>query len=732
MSIKLTDGKNWSANVDGTGSLLDKLSITVTGLKIGENWNNPVNKINPKDLGPGNLAFTGSTPLPFAGSTLTVSANQSATIGGQVSGSLFGGGDPFDQPISLDKKCCLWLQLNGTLNVGVAGTVSGFGIGIKTNSYAQYRFNRIFSPDAAGTFQPLSQAVQELFKGATPPVDLAALLAAPIGSIFEFDSGGSVTVTGSYSVPTSTLPLATSGAVPVLKQKLTLAANPSLSLSGSFEVSGALIFRVHKLSDTAARFHLLKKAGTALEVSFSASAGITGGIADKDFLDSAFKAISPDCKVDLSSRDADLNAQLKDVLKDAVSSHFSATLNAEASLSSSTSHVFILDVDLQVASKSPEMTERVNGLFHGDWTLARRHDLPCVTNYSDLLEKVTTTKQTFQFHLLNLFSFTSLTEFMNSAKVLKTADGVVFTDHDTASRIQASADGRIADPMKLRNVLAQALQSTLAFKTGNASPALLDLAVAGNFFTYERSASADDLQEIGLLCAALDCALAGLQTSSGQVGVVKFDASSKFDDSASEACFIGPAPDFTPKDEAEYVRHALDAIALLYGPSHRYHYAAVDNQLWKHLNAAGNTRAMMSDTYIQNFLKAHGGFDPNNQSDFQNNWLYPLWYTVTFWPKAMANYAVLLQTAKKLAAQLPPGSTQQTPEIQQLMRQLSSKMHDAQALENNFIDARAQFGLVALYLSSGKRANNEVSLTWNGNTKSAMNTAALTGTAKAP
>src|SRR5215813_10358737 len=147
MSIKLTDGKNWSTNLKGTGSLLDKRSLGVTGLKIGEDWNKPVNEIDSKDLGPGTLSFGGATPLPFANSTLSVNASQGASIGGQVDGSLFGSGDPFDQPISLANKCCLWVQLNGTLNADIAGNVSGFGIGIQTNSYAQYRFNRVFEPD---------------------------------------------------------------------------------------------------------------------------------------------------------------------------------------------------------------------------------------------------------------------------------------------------------------------------------------------------------------------------------------------------------------------------------------------------------------------------------------------------------------------------------------------------------------------------------------------------------
>src|ERR1700755_1155905 len=116
MSIKLTDWKNWSATLNGTESLWDTLELVVGGRKIAEDWQKPVNEIDSKDLGPGTLSFNGDTPLPFAGSTLTVSASQGASIGGQVSGSLFGGGDPFDQPVSLEGKCCLWVQLNGTLN----------------------------------------------------------------------------------------------------------------------------------------------------------------------------------------------------------------------------------------------------------------------------------------------------------------------------------------------------------------------------------------------------------------------------------------------------------------------------------------------------------------------------------------------------------------------------------------------------------------------------------------
>ncbi len=345
-----------------------------------------------------------------------------------------------------------------------------------------------------------------------------------------------------------------------------------------------------------------------------------------------------------------------------------------------------------------------------------------------MLEKVTSSHNAFRFHLLNLFSFVSVTDFLTSAKVLQTPDGVVFTDHNTASRIQVTAGGTVAEPMSLSKVLAQALETTLVFKTGNASPALVGLSISGKYFTYEKNASQDDLHEIGFLCTALDCPLAGLNTDAKRVGVVKFDASSKFDGGASDACFVGPAPNFAPKDEDDYVINAKRAIAILYDVSDRFYAAATDPGLWIKLDDAGNPSAMLSDNYVQAFLRAHGGFDGNPGNISQIMWLYSIWYTVTFWSKAMAKYAQLLQKAKNLASQLPAGSTQQTPEIQNLMHRLSSAMHDAQQRENNFIDARAQFGLAVLYLSSGKTAVNDVCLTWNGTTKSASNRGALTAT----
>lgn len=223
------------------------------------------------------------------------------------------------------------------------------------------------------------------------------------------------------------------------------------------------------------------------------------------------------------------------------------------------------------------------------------------------------------------------------------------------------------------------------------------------------------------MCTALDCALSGLTASATRVGVVKFDASSKFDGKASDGCFVGPGPEFVPKSQADYKSYALTAIASLYDPSDRFHAAATDTKLWQKLDVAGNSSSMLADSYVQAFLHAHGGFDGNLGNASQVNWLYRIWYTVTFWSQAMADYATLLQKAKKLAAQLPAGSTPQTPEIQELMHELSSAMHRAQVQENNFIDARAQFGLAALYLSSSKTAANDVCLTWNGATMSAQN-----------
>ena len=59
------------------------------------------------------------------------------------------------------------------------------------------------------------------------------------------------------------------------------------------------------------------------------------------------------------------------------------------------------------------------------------------------------------------------------------------------------------------------------------------------------------------------------------------------------------------------------------------------------------------------------------------------------------------------------------------MEQLASAMRKAQAEETGYIDARAPFGMTALYLCSNKTAANDVCLTWNAKILTANNTAAL-------
>jgi hypothetical protein len=725
MPITLVSGKDWKVQLEGAGSPFDGKTLDFGGLDPARIFHQRLNKIDPKDLGPGTISFSASPPLPLANTTLNVSAKEGASIGGQDSGSLFAGDDPFAQPLSLKDKVCLWLKLNGTASAAVSGSFSGFGIGIQGSANASYTYSRIFEPGADGNFCDFSQALQQLFTQVSPPTGLADLMQAPVGSIFEFDTGGSVKLTGSYSFPVSLNPLATT-AVPVLNQKLSVKPGVSLGVSGSFGLSGSLVFRVCKISGNVARFQLFKKRGTSVGLSLDASAGVSGGTGKTDYVDTVMKALTPKRSPDIASRDPDVNKALEEAIEDALTSHFSASLNAAASSSSNVSNLFVIDVDLTIANSTQEMRQAVDALFKGGWTLASQHNLPCVVpnSWRDCLEEVAASKHTFQVHLLNIFSFTSVENFLTSAKVLRSPDGVVFTDHNTATQIQVAGDA--ADPKHLSSVLAQAVEATLVFKTGNATPAFLDLDISGHCFIYESDASRDDLNEIAQFSAALDCALAGLQFAAPRVGAVKFDAASKFEGGAADACFVGPGPEYQPKQKTQYIAFARQALASLYGAAEPFHAAAVDGRLWRALDDAGNPQAMLGDAYVQGFLRQQGSA-PNAQ---QAMWLYSIWYTVTFWSAAMAKYASLLQKARKLAATLPPDSAQQTPQIQELMQQLASAMRKTQAEETGYIDARAPFGMTALYLCSGKRSANDVCLTWNTNTLTANNNAVLAAPAR--
>jgi hypothetical protein len=45
--------------------------------------------------------------------------------------------------------------------------------------------------------------------------------------------------------------------------------------------------------------------------------------------------------------------------------------------------------------------------------------------------------------------------------------------------------------------------------------------------------------------------------------VLKFDAGSTYDSTGSDACFVGPLPDYAPKSKQDYIAIAKSAIALL-------------------------------------------------------------------------------------------------------------------------------------------------------------------------
>lgn len=142
MSISLTDSKNWSGQLSGVGltSLMSGKTLLLTASDLANVWNVPLSSSTFKSLGPGTVKFAGDTPLPLEGATLSITAAQGASLGGQIGGSFACVSGEFDDAIDLDNAACLWLKLAGNVEVGVSGDFGGFGIGVTGKSYAEYRY----------------------------------------------------------------------------------------------------------------------------------------------------------------------------------------------------------------------------------------------------------------------------------------------------------------------------------------------------------------------------------------------------------------------------------------------------------------------------------------------------------------------------------------------------------------------------------------------------------------
>jgi len=400
--------------------------------------------------------------------SLTVKANANSVLTRYTAkDSPLLGSDPSVPEIPIgSSEYWMSFELDATLDIaGTQSAGSGFGVGIEGATTTKLSTYTLFS----GGFEPLPtvrEAIAATLNSFQPLVSSADVRNQKPGSVSVCEIAGTVTVSGSYSFPFNVNQLVLAEALVPFK----VAVQPSLGLTvgGSVALTGDFSVRSWRKSATELVFGLFKKHGTTFTASFSASAGVAANQGNTDLIQSFFKAVAPEIDLakagldatGLQSNDPRFKA-ITTVLHESISTAFEISVNGSAAATFGDEAAVVYSIDLSGDQASTNAA--IDAALGGDWS-----KLGQLSNAKELKNVVGETKEnrvTFSVHLLGIFNYESVDDFVKSSTVLHNREdgSVTITDTATATRIAVASEPYRADPDKLRRVLYEACIATAAY-----------------------------------------------------------------------------------------------------------------------------------------------------------------------------------------------------------------------------------------------------------------------------
>ncbi len=238
-------------------------------------------------------------------------------------------GDDFtpEVPIAADEYW-LSLEIDTSLDGKISSTIDGVGVAAEAATAANFT-TYILCKASGGKFPTLKDAIAAALNNYSVDYNVATIRNQRPGTVNVNEISGSVTFSGSYSVPISVNSLA-SASLP-FNQKIAVSPDVTVQLGGQICLTGDFVVRSHRVSEAELRFGVYKKKGSSFKVTFTASAGIQANVASKELISTFFGAVfhAPDLdKLGITGNDA---AALNAALEDCVDHSLSLSLNAACS-----------------------------------------------------------------------------------------------------------------------------------------------------------------------------------------------------------------------------------------------------------------------------------------------------------------------------------------------------------------------------------------------------------------
>jgi hypothetical protein len=503
-------------------------------------------------------------------------------------------------PIAAD-ECWMGFELDTVLGGDAGATFNGFGAGIAVSSKLGLTSYILFK-STGSEFPGLQSALTGLLNEFSANFRVEDFRSQLPGTVNATDLSGSVTFSGSYSLPANVHALA-SADLP-FNYKINVNPGASLAIAGEIAISGQLIVRSHKVSATKLQLGVYKKKGSTLTATFTAGAGVEADLshaagADTDLIAAFFKTAFPGVRPEQAGIVGERADALRDVLTSSIDRSLSIAMNVACSAATTDEASIVYLIDL--ASGDQAKTDAALGsALAGNWTALAA--LPNAQALRNVFQKTHDFEHSIHINLLGIYNAETLTDYVNSCKILHSDDGqIVVVDRIKASDIEVASKLNAADSDKLRSALSREFLSTVTYAAGaggtNGGRLNANISVSQSHFQYARQMNPLQLRDELLLGAAL-----GIVQPGSWTGI--FAATPRFEhvsiattadynsESAMHLFFADPA------NRTPYTRSALESIGrnvmiALIDPgnpgSAARIFALSSNPVWNAMNELGAT-----------------------------------------------------------------------------------------------------------------------------------------------
>jgi hypothetical protein len=532
-----------------------------------------------------------------------------------------------------------WLSfaLKGTLAISVGDVPApGFGVSVKDASAVALTHYTRFSRDD-GSLPSLAEAIEITLNNFGLLLTAKDIRDLKPGTVRSSDVSGTVTVSGSYTLPIAVNQLALAESLVPFKIQL----NPQLTvkLGGSVAMTSDYSVRCWRKSETELVLALLKKKGAQLTAKFTAGAGLGANLGDTDLIEAFFSKVAP--KIDL--RQAGLTPEdprydaIDVVLSDSINRAFEVSINAACAASLTDQTAFVYSIDLAKRDAAKATDEALQAVLTGDWS--QLAGLPNAKELRNVVASSRDIKRTLTVNLLGIFNYQTVEDFIRSSTILHNDEdaSVTITDKATARRIATASTPLLADSEKLRAVLYECMLLTAVYTLAGGK-FTVQLGFSQSLRIYKARMSEHDLKKI-LLLAVLLRKLTSAQLNSLNLtnpAHIVAEASQTLGGDLLQKLFFADAQLRTPHDISKLTALGRRTLASLLDPAND-----VDRR---------RTEVLMSDS-VWAGMNTSGGKAPQSSPAS-----YSDWYDVTFWANALHNIGPPLKAVLDAADRIPAGS----------------------------------------------------------------------------